>query len=278
MRSGPLAPGRAPAAATSGLRRAPNAAESTRVYVYGIVPADTDLDGGQPGVGDPPGRVAIVRHDDIGALVSEVSAHWSMGSPRDLTVHKQVLDAIATRVPVLPVRFGSTVADADSVAEQLLATNHDQLAAALSELRDRVQYVIKGRYQEETILREVLAESREAARLRERLRAAGAGAGRMGSAKLRLGEIIGRSIEAKREQDTHLLATRMAGHCEASVFRAPQHERDAVQIAVLVHSRELKALQDVVDDQAARWRNRVDLRLLGPMAAYDFVATNTGRV
>jgi Gas vesicle synthesis protein GvpL/GvpF len=48
-----------------------------------------------------------------------------------------------------------------------------------------------------------------------------------------------------------------------------------VQIAVLVRSSQARDVQDAVSDQAARWAGRVDLRLLGPMAAYDFVATKT---
>lgn len=271
MRSGPTTPGQAPAPATSRQRGQAGQAVRSPLYVYGIVPAGATLDDEQLGVGDPAGQVTIIRSGDLGALASEVSPQWALGSPRDLTVHKQILDRSASQVPVLPLRFGSVVDDAD-MAKDLLAANHDLFAEALADLHGRVQYVVKGRYQEEAILREVLAESREAARLRERLRV-GDGE-RSGRARLRLGEIIGRAIEAKREHDTGMLASRLAPHCDASVVRAPQHERDAVHIAVLVRTSEFPALQETVGEQAARWRDRVDLRLLGPMAAYDFVATS----
>jgi Gas vesicle synthesis protein GvpL/GvpF len=271
MRSGPTAPGHAPS--TSGQRRPADMGGSSHVYVYGILPGDAEVDGGLLGVGDPPGQVRMLRHGDLGALISEVGSDWSLGSPRDMTVHKQILDASASQVPVLPLRFGSTVADAKAVVEHLLAANRDLFAAALRDLQGRIQYVIKGRYQEDAILREVLAQNREAARLRNLLRSAGDG--RMAQARLRLGEIVGRTIDAKREHDTRLLAGRLAGLCEASIIRAPQHERDAAQIAVLVRTSQFPALQEVVSDQAARWRERVDLRLLGPMAAYDFVVTTS---
>lgn len=274
MRSGPTAPGRAPAPATSSLRRPAGRTVSTNIYVYGILPADAKLDDGLLGVGEPPGQVTIVRHGDLGALVSEVSSEWSLGSPRDLTIHKQILDSCASQVPVLPLRFGSLLADADMATERLLEADHDLFATALSELRGRVQYVIKGRYKEEAILREVLAESREATRLRDFIRAGDEV--RTGRARLRLGQMVGRALETKREQDTRMLAGRLAGHCEASVLRPPQHERDAVHIALLVRTSDFPAMQEVAADQAARWRDRVDLRLLGPMAAYDFVATTGG--
>ncbi|WP_433621982.1 hypothetical protein [Nocardia sp. CA-120079] len=45
------------------------AAESTAVYVYGIVPADVESQPHATGVGDPPGEVAVVRHAEIAALI-----------------------------------------------------------------------------------------------------------------------------------------------------------------------------------------------------------------
>lgn len=254
-------------------QKAENPPEESSVYVYGIFPGDITLDSGVTGVGDPPGKVRVIRSGDIAALVSDVSASWSLGSPADLSAHKELLDASASAVPVLPMRFGAVVSSDDAVEKDLLAANHDLFATALSELDGLVQYVVKGRYAEEAILREVLSEDREAARLRDRIRSPDPNVSH--AAKIRLGEVVHRAVAAKRDNDTYVLANRVAPHCEASVLREPAHERDAVHIALLVRTSEAERLQGSVDDLAGEWDGRMNLRLLGPMAAYDFVG-NTG--
>lgn len=246
-------------------------AHGSGVYVYGIIPGDIKLDSGVAGVGDPPGKLRIVRWGDVAALVSNVSFSSALGSARDLKLHKEILDASATAVPVLPMRFGAMLNDDKAVENELLAANSELFAAALSELDGLAQYVVKGRYPEETILREVLHENREAARLRRRIRGAGSSASR--AAKIRLGEIVDRAIAAKREKDTRALVDRLAPHCEAVVLRGPTHERDAVHVALLANTAEADRPRQVINDLAREWMGRMDLRLLGPMAAYDFVGT-----
>lgn len=246
-------------------------AQQTAVYVYGIFPGDIKLESGVAGVGDPPGKVRIVACGDIAALVSDVSEPSSLGSPKDLTAHKAILDASAAEVPVLPMRFGALLSSDEDVANELLAANHDLFASALKELDGLVQCVVKGRYLGETILREVLSENREAVRLRDRIRAADPDSNHR--ARIRLGEIVDRAVATKRDMDTRTLVNRIASHCEASVLREPAHEWDTVNVALLVKTSESGQLQQAIDEVAHDWEGRVDLRLLGPMAAYDFVGT-----
>ena len=54
--------------------------------------------------------------------------------------------------------------------------------------------------------------------------------------------------------------------------REATHERDAVYVAYLVDTDKRDAFQQAVDDWAEQQRGRIDdLRVLGPVAAYDFV-------
>ncbi|MGN6795107.1 MAG: GvpL/GvpF family gas vesicle protein [Streptosporangiaceae bacterium] len=243
--------------------------EETLTYVYGIFPGDIKLDTDLTGVGEPPGKVRIVRSGEIAALVSDAPAGGSLGSPQDLAAHKDILDASASTVPVLPMRFGAILANDRAVTEELLAANHDIFAAALEELDGRVQYVVKGRYVERTLVREVLAENKNVAQLHEAIRQAGSRVTE--DAKIRLGELIENTVASKREKDTRTLADRLEGLYEASVLREPRHERDAFSAALLVKSSQSRDLKGALDDLANEWKERAEIRLLGPMAAYDFV-------
>lgn len=254
---------------------AATAKQKTGIYLYGILPGDIELTSDMTGVGDPPGEVRVVRSGDLAALVSEVDVSGPLGSPDDLAAHKEILDASAADAPVLPMRFGAVVASEDAVTRELLDEHHDEFARALAELDGKAQYVVKGRYVEQAILHEVLSENQDAARLRDEIRGAGGDATRQ--ARIQLGEIVNDAVARKREKDTHALGRAMAGHCEASLVRDPTHELDAVHVAFLVRVEQEKEIERAVKDLGEQWDGRVELRLLGPMAAYDFVAaTETG--
>lgn len=241
------------------------------VYVYGILPADVEMSSEIPGVGDPEGQVRVVRSDGLAALVSDVDVSQPLGSPEDLTTHQQIVDATAAEVPVLPSRFGAVMASDEAVAEDLLSANEDEFEDALKDLEGRAQYVVKGRYVQNAVLSEILSENRQAARLADKLRDADPDATR--DARIKLGEIINDAVSAKRHKDTRALGNAMDGHCVASVVREPTHELDAAHVAFLVDTDEESEVQQVVDDLARDWEGRIEVRLLGPMAAYDFVAT-----
>ena len=269
--SKPKAAGPRQRANTGSQRRGTRSKQEKGIYVYGILPADVEMTSEMPGVGDPAGHVRVVRSDGLAALVSEVDVSQPLGSPDDLAAHQQIVDATAAAVPVLPARFGAVLASDDAVAEELLDANHDEFEDALSDLEGRAQFVVKGRYVEKAILGEVLSENRQAARLADKLRDADPDATR--DARIKLGEIINDAISAKRHKDTRALGNALEGHCVASVVREPTHELDAAHVAFLVDTDEESEVEQVVDDLSHDWEGRIEVRLLGPMAAYDFVGT-----
>jgi Gas vesicle synthesis protein GvpL/GvpF len=241
----------------------------TVVYVYGILPGDVEIESGAAGVGDPPGEVRVVRHRDLAALVSDIQPDQPLGRPDDLVAHEELLDATAAEVPVLPLRFGAVVANDDAVAEELLGAHYDEFSAALRQLEGHAEYVVKGRYIEEAILREVLNEDPQAAQLASQIKDADPDATRQ--LRMQLGEIIGNAVEAKRQEDTRAVGDAVSGLAAASVVRPPTHELDAAYTALLVETSAAQDLEQAVRQLADDWDGRVELRLIGPMAAYDFV-------
>jgi hypothetical protein len=244
-------------------------AQQRAVYVYGILPGDIEIEPGATGVGNPPGEVRVVRHADLAALVSDVDMDKPLGRPDDLFAHEELLDATAAEVPVLPLRFGALVTSDDAIAGELLQAHHDEFATALSQLEGRVEYVVRGRYDEQAILREVLEENPHAARLAEQIKGADPDATR--ELRIQLGEILNTAVAAKREQDTRAVGDAVAGLVEASVVRPPSSNLDAAYTAFLVTTDTEDELEEVVARLARDWEGRVDLNLSGPLAAYDFV-------
>lgn len=244
------------------------------IYVYGIVPADVETEPDARGVGDPPGAVDTIRHGDVAALVSTVDTDTALGTPEDLAAHAALLDGAAAEVPVLPIKFGAVLSSRDDVAEELLAAHHDEFASALRELEGRAEYVVRGRYREDAVLREILAGNAELDRLRDQIRDRPADATR--NERMALGEAVMTAISAKRDTDTRIARQALDDLGLRTIVREPTHDQDAVHIACLAETDRQSELEDAVDRLAAEWDGRVDVRLLGPLAAYDFVASRTG--
>jgi hypothetical protein len=242
---------------------------TTGVYVYGIVPADVEVAEDATGVAD--GTVEVVTHGDIAALVSGLSVDRALGAPGDLRAHADLLDAVAGVAPVLPLRFGAVLTDADAVQEELLSAHVDEFSTALEKLEGRAQYIVKGRYVEKAILQEILDEDDQAAALREEIRDKSEDAGRQ--ARMALGELVSNAIAAKREQDTRRVVEALDDLAASVNVREPTHEEEAVQVAILADVERQGELEQVLSELAQAWNERVEMKLLGPQAAYDFVVT-----
>ncbi|MBB4920390.1 GvpL/GvpF family gas vesicle protein [Streptosporangium saharense] len=240
-------------------------------YVYGIMPGDVEVDPEATGVGDPPAKIRLVRHGDIAALTSEIALDRPLGRPEDLFAHQRLLDEAAAEVPVLPLRFGAVVTDDEAVVEELLAPNHDAFRDALDDLEGRTEYIVKGRYVESVVIGEVLAENPEAARLRDDIR--GKPEEATWDARIRLGELLGEGVAARRDADTEEIVGALAPLSAAVAVREPTHEQDAVHAAFLIETDRLEEFERAVEEFGERWAERVTVRLLGPLAPYDFVTT-----
>jgi hypothetical protein len=237
-------------------------------YVYGIVPSRTELPAGARGVGDPGGEVLLVRHGQIAAVVSGVPVDSALGTRRDLLRHSGLLDAIVRSTPVLPMRFGAVLADAEAVIEELLARHHRHFARALYALDGLAQFTVKARYVEEAVLREVIAQEPQIARLRDWLRDQPVDAGYYH--RIHLGELVAGAVARRREADTVALLEELAPYARSMTWRPGPAGDSIVDAALLVDRAVWPALERGMEDIAERRAERVRLRLLGPLAPYDF--------
>lgn len=241
------------------------------VYVYGIVPGDVEVEKSAQGIGDPPAPVEVVHEGDIAALVSVIAMDHALGTPEDLQAHAKLLDGTAGVAPVLPLRFGAVMTDQDAVAEELLRNHHDEFAQALKALEGQAEYLVKGRYDEQAFLARLLSENDEARQLADDIRGKSEDASR--NSRIALGELIANAIEAMRNADTKTVIDETEGVAKQVNPREPTHEWDAVHVAVLCEVERQAELEEVVNRMNENAGGLMKLRLLGPVAAYDFVVT-----
>jgi hypothetical protein len=240
----------------------------TAVYVYGLVGADTQLPDGLTGLG-PSGKVSTVTHRDVAAIVSDVPGDRPLGTRDDLLAHEAVVDSVAASTAVLPMRFPAVVEE-EGIVEELLAPHHDRFVTALGELEGRVQYTLKGRYEQDVVLREVLEGDPEIQALQAEVRDLPEDA--TYHQRLRLGELVVAALEQRRDDEAAQLVERVEPHTVGVVAHHPGQPDDVVNAAFLVEREYAQGFEDAVEQLGEQLHGRVRLRLLGPLAPYDFVA------
>ena len=246
-------------------------AAETGLFIYGIVPSDVEPTPDAAGVGDPPGEVAAIRQGGLAALVSEVGLEQPMGRPADLTAYQTLLDGTAAVAPVLPVRFGTVVTGPDAVKD-LLEAHQDQFVGALDEFEDRLQYTVHGRYHEQELIAQVLRDHPDAGELARQVHGQPEEVTR--EQRIRLGEMITQAVELRRETENQQLIEALSPLSVANVPRPPSHELDAVHVAFLVGTDDEEQFVKAVEDFAEQRQDLIRMRLLGPLAPYDFVSAH----
>jgi hypothetical protein len=239
----------------------------TATYVYGLVGADTDLPDDLKGLG-PSGRVTTVTHGQVAAIVSDVPVDRPLGTRDDLLAHEAVVDTVAATTAVLPMRFPAVVEE-KGVVEELLGPHHDRFVAVLGELEGRVQFTLKGRYEQEPVLRELIEADPEIRALQEKVRDLPEDASYYD--RVRLGELIVAALEERRDDEAAQMLQRLEPLAAGTVANQPGQPDDVVNAAFLVERERAAEFESAVEDLGRDLAGRVRLRLLGPLAPYDFV-------
>ena len=244
------------------------AGERGTVYVYGIF---SDAERGQVSVaGVEDAEVRTVKHDGLAALVSDLEAD-ALTAAKEVRAHWRVLEEASADATVLPVRFGTVMEGDDAVREQLLAPNAERLTALLGELSGKVQLSVKADYEQEQLLRGVVAQSPQVAALRERLKGLPAEAGYYD--RIRLGELVSSEIERRREEDRTLALQKLEPLAVSAREETPSGAEGAFNLAFLVDRDRIDPFSAAVQGLAEETGKRLRIRYLGPLPPYSFADT-----
>jgi hypothetical protein len=244
----------------------------TAKYVYGVVPGSGASPPPGPGIDDAP--VAVIPHGGVAALASDVPGDFLEAGREELLRHSRVLEETMERSVVLPMRFGVVLPDEKTVHQRLLDPYGEELEAQLEAMKGKVEITIKGIYDEAAILREVIAENRSIAKLKEAIQ------GKPEEAtyyqRIELGELIAAALEEKRAAAAPQVIDRLAGLAVDVRVGAPVHERMAVNASFLVERSRLEEFDRVVDQIGAEQAGRIQLKYTGPLPPHSFVELGIG--
>jgi hypothetical protein len=244
----------------------------TAKYVYGVIPAGGASPPRGPGIDDAP--IGVIPHGGVAALASDVAGDFLEAGREELLRHSRVLEETMEHSVVLPMRFGVVLPDEETVHQRLLDPYGEELEAQLEAMKGKVEITIKGIYDEAAILREVIAEDRSIAKLKEAIQ------GKPEEAtyyqRIELGELIAGALEEKRAAAAPPIIDRLAGLAVDVRVGEPVHERMAVNASFLVERSHLEEFDRVVEEIGAEQADRIQLKYTGPLPPHSFVELGVG--
>jgi hypothetical protein len=236
-------------------------------YVYGIVPASPRKRPRAKGIHGKPLRT--VTSGSLGALVTAVPATELEAGRDELLAHSHVLEKALASGPVLPMRFGVIMPDEAAVRQGLLDAHRTALEAQLEALGDKVELNVKGFYDEDSVLSEIVAEDREVAELRSVVKGQPADATHF--ERIRLGELVARDLAAKREADERRILDALVAHATEMESGKLVHEHMVVNSSFLVERSKVPTFDEALERIAAEQHPRIGFRLTGPLPPHSFV-------
>ena len=240
-------------------------------HVYGVIPAEVTLPDGLTGLYDAP--VERVDGDGLTALVGQ-SPDQPVARRAELMAHARVLERLAEHETVLPVQFGMTMPDDDTVRSELLDAHRERLTGLLDRLAGTVQLTVKAVYREEDALREVLRRAPQLVRTRERLAALPAAAAHFQQAEF--GQEIAAAVESMGRQDAVTILDRLTPLSLAHHEGRHVSSYHLLNTAFLVARDGRDGFDAAVAEAAELLQSRCTVRYLGPQPPYGFVDLEAG--
>jgi hypothetical protein len=239
----------------------------TAKYVYGVVRARSKSSPKLKGINGKPLRV--VASGGLGALTSDVPDGPVEAGREELLAHSRVLEQAIKRGVVLPMRFGVVMPTESSVRDDLLDAHREELERQLDEMDGKVEVNVKGMYEEQSVLREVMEQNPEVVELRESLQ------GKPEDAtyyeRIRLGELVAEELSQKRAVDQQRVVDRLAKYALAIDAGEPMHERMAVNASFLVDQDHIGDFDRALDELGSEEAQRIRFKYTGPLPPHSFV-------
>lgn len=242
------------------------------LYVYGLMRTEEArvAVGALAGAGKDraPIEIQTVAHGGVSALVSGVSESGLRLRRESALAHTDTLGACFQHGPVLPVRFGTVVADEVALKRDFLVPRAAELLARLEALEGMAEMQVKASYQEEPLLRSILATSPGLAEAAARIRALPPAATHFD--RISLGEAVHGAVQARRHQDAERLIGELRSLSVTINLRETHHEREVLNASFLVAEDRLEQFDKEVERLSNELAGEMSFKLIGPMPPHSF--------
>ena len=242
------------------------------LYLYGLLPEGAPLPDGLTGLENAP--VQAHQAEKLQLLYSEHSteaADEMMPRRRSLIAHQGVLDALMPSVTILPLNFGTRLAD-EAALRALLAAQGAHFQSLLTQINGKVEASLKLSWKDMTAVYEALQREDEAiaqrkAQLQQQAQPAQADL-------IAIGQQIEAALQARKASlQSEALEALADTVLESRSLKTLGNEM-ACNLALLIARDQLAAFEQQLEAFATPRAEAVRVQLISPLPPVNFLPTD----
>lgn len=234
-------------------------------YIYGIIATEEAPNFGPMGIGGHGDEVTTIGTQGIAAIISNASMNHYVLSRENLSAHTKVIEKVMESYTVLPMRFCTVAGTADEVIA-FLESHSRQLKNKLKDMDGKVEVDIKIVWADmKKIYEEIVKENKKIRELKVK------GATGNQQSLIHAGELVATALEEKKavEGDRYLrILKKAAADCKEN---EPSEDKMVAHAAFLIDKGWLKEFDNIVEQMGEEFKERIQIRYVGPMAPFSFV-------
>jgi len=249
-------------------------------YLYAILPTPTGDDYEPLAFASPDGRFEIVTDGTLAAVVSETTTPAYTDLPRGdvmraLAQHQAAVEALMRGdSALLPVKFGTVLADAEQV-RQVLYLGRPDFARAFELVGDRGEMDVAVTWDPARIFGEI-AQSPEFIALKAEVEALPPD--KLMAGKVAVGRLVKEQLDARRNALRDALVAEITPHAARWRLNPVMDDSMVMNVACLVNTDEATALEDRVYELDEQHTGQLNFRLIGPLPPYSFATVEARAV
>ncbi len=244
------------------------------LYLYALMRADDLGSSDALAAGEHAPAIELIVHGGVAALVSAIDGEQVRLRREAVRAHTEVLQRAFEHGPVLPLRFGTVVPDAETLKGELLARRGEEMKSHLDQLAGKGELRLKVIYREERVLRSILAQDPALKRSAERVRGLPEAASHF--ERVGLGERITLAMQARRDADVQQLLSELQPLAVAVEVGALQQPAMVLNASFLVAQEARDRFDATVERLASERAELMEFKLIGPLPAHSFVDKQLG--
>jgi hypothetical protein len=238
-------------------------------YIYCITETKQERNFGPIGIGGRGDEVLTIGYDDLSMVVSNHPLTKISGNRENMIAHEKAIEEVMKEFDsVLPVRFGTTACGADEI-RNLLERRYIEFRNMLVDMKHKVEMGVKGIWKNMAVIFDEIVEEDKAIKdLKEAL-------GKYGNAniqaKLDVGRLVKQALERKKEEQAEKIVDRLRRTSYEQKLNKTFADEMFLNAAFLVDRGKEKEFDNIMNDLADQYQDRIRFMYAGPLPVFNFV-------
>ena len=239
---------------------------------------------GAIGVGQDHPEVFVIRHQDVGAVISATSCDKYDISRENVLAHQRVMEAVMQHGhTALPVRFNTIAKDKNGrsaecrIVEHVLINRLEEFSSLLGAMSTRVELGVKALWTNmKSVFAEIVDSDERIKQLREKLLVVSQAPpsrrpGNVMTAQIKLGEMVKDALEAKKLEAEERLTAVLRPFIVDLKKNKPFGDTMFANLALLVEESSQAKIISALSTFEAEASRQVKLKCVGPVPPSNFI-------